>query len=254
MKGQSTNRMVGSDFRPTLCGHFHFNDTLVPTQLVLLVATCRARTPRSIPPNEGRRLAHPFGPIGLDDVAVFEVDESFDCQAALEAGRHLADIVAEVLEAGHGAGYDFRTAAKNSDRRASSYRAVVDVDSGNLRPPTEVEHGSNSRATLEYVFVDGLQHALERVFDIFGQVVDNVVITDLDAFGASQRAGAGLRLRVETEDDRLGRHGKHDIALGDESARRVDDVDFRLLGVEFLQRAANRFNRALDIGLDDEVE
>jgi len=29
LKGQSTNWMVGSAFRPTLCSHFHANDTML---------------------------------------------------------------------------------------------------------------------------------------------------------------------------------------------------------------------------------
>ena len=42
--------------------------------------------------------------------------------------------------------------------------------------------------------------------------------------------------------------------LGDRADRAVDDVDPHFAAAQFLQRLADRFDAALDIGLDDDVE
>ena len=73
------------------------------------------------------------------------------------------------------------------------------------------------------------------------------------SFSASALA-LGVGTHVEADDDRVGRVGQHDVGLGDTADRRVDDVDADLGLVHLVERVLERLDRALHVGLDDEVE
>ena len=59
---------------------------------------------------------------------------------------------------------------------------------------------------------------------------------------------------VEANDDCVGRGGQRYVGLGHATHGRVNDLDLDLGLVHFLKRVAQRFDGALNVGLDDQVE
>ena len=138
--------------------------------------------------------------------------------------------------------------------RASLYLTVVDIEARDFEPPAHAEGCPDCGVSFGNVPIDGFEQSCEGAFHVFQQVVDDVVMADFNAFLIGKRHRALSGLGVEAYDNRLGCEAEHDIALRNRAACNVDDVDPGLLGVQAVERALDRFDGALHIGLDDEVE
>src|SRR5205085_1601248 len=103
-------------------------------------------------------------------------------------------------EARLGVAADLTTAYQGAGDVAELARAV---DLADLR-----------RAEL-HLFVLGLEQALERRLDLVDRLVDDRVVADVDALTLGQLARLALGPDVEADDHRVGRHGQHDVVLGD---------------------------------------
>ena len=100
----------------------------------------------------------------------------------------------------------------------------------------------------------GREHADEGLLDVLGQLVDDAVGADVDALALGERPRLRVRTHVEADHDRVRGGREHDVALGDRPDARVDDVDAHLGVADLRELARDRLDRALHVGLDDEVE
>ena len=100
----------------------------------------------------------------------------------------------------------------------------------------------------------GREHADERLLDVLGELVDDAVRAHVDALALGESARLGVRADVEADHDRVRGRREHDVALGDGADARVDDVHADLGVVDLRELADDGLDRALHVGLDDEVE
>ena len=61
--------------------------------------------------------------------------------------------------------------------------------------------------------VIGGELADERLLDLLGELVDDVVRADLDALARRELARLGVRADVEADDERVGGGREHDVVL-----------------------------------------
>ena len=96
------------------------------------------------------------------------------------------------------------------------------------------------------------QHARTRLLDVVHEVVDDVVVADLDAVALGQLARLLVGADIEADDRRAGGLGQHDVAslMPPTPARMMRARDF--VGAELVERADDRLDRALHIGLDEQ--
>src|SRR5947207_10924869 len=113
--------------------------------------------------------------VRLDDVALLEVLEVGQADAALVARLHLADVVLEALERSDGAVPDHDPVAQEADLRAARDRAVADVAAGNLADPRHREDLPHLGFARDHFGELGLQHPFEGRVDVFEHLVDDLI-------------------------------------------------------------------------------
>src|SRR5690606_13346465 len=92
------------------------------------------------------------------------------------------------------------------------------------------------------------------LLNVVHEIVDDVVVTDLDAVLISCRACLLVGTDVEAEDDCTRGLCQRNIALGDRTSARMDDACTHFVGAELVERDVDRFDRTLHVTLDDERE
>src|SRR3954471_15978448 len=192
--------------------------------------------------------------VGLQHVALLDVLEVREHDAALEAGRDLAHVVVEALERVDRRVVDDRAVAHHADPRAAADDAVGDVAARDRADP----RGAERRADLDGA--DGLldllrrEHALHGVAQVVERLVDHRVAADLHAFALGGGARVADRANVEAEDHRVGRGGEHDVGLADAADAAAHDVDLDLALRQAGDLVLEGLERAGDVRLEHEVE
>src|SRR5712691_8589391 len=192
--------------------------------------------------------------VRLEHVALFDVVEALEQDAALEALLDLAHVVLD--------------APQRRDRRLVDDGAVP--HDAHLRPPaddTARDHAAGDRADARRaeqrahlglaerrLGLDRFQHADERLLDVLGQLVDDAVRADLDADALGQRARLGARAHVEADDQRAGGAREVDVVLRDAAHALVNDVHANFGVLDLLQLGDCRLDGADDVALQDQVQ
>ena len=104
-------------------------------------------------------------------------------------------------------------------------------------------------------FLDlGDQQSLDGLLDVVGDLVNDIVAADLDILllGLDDRPVLGGD--TEADHDGLRGVGQQDVALGDAADALEQDADRHLAVLQFLQLLGQGLDRALNVGLDDQVE
>src|SRR6266567_3088658 len=190
----------------------------------------------------------------LDDVAFLDVIEAVEQDSALEAFGDFARIILEPLELGDRRLVDDRPVADDTCLRGAADDAARDHAAGNRSQPRDLEEGTYLRLAERLFLLDGLEHPDERLLDVLGELVDDAVRTDLDAFTLRKRSGFGIRSDVEPDHSRAGGRGEHDVALGDAAHALVDDVHAHLRVLDLGELGDGRFDGPDHIALEDEIE
>src|SRR4051794_10661079 len=189
----------------------------------------------------------------FDDVPLLEVVVAREADAALVVLGDLPDVVSEPAERLDPVG-DHDLAVPPDASAAADDPPVGDEAAGDDGALADAEDLADLRAALDDLDDLGLEQALERCRHVVGQLVDDVVQPDVHTLGVGGPAGRLGDLRVEADDDRVGRRRKHDVVVGDVAGALVEDVDPDLLLVELLERVADRTERSRHVGLEDDPE
>ena len=171
----------------------------------------------------------------FDDVALHDVVEVGEADAALVVLLDLADVVAEPAERLDPVGGDDLGAPPDAGVAAADDPAVGDERAGDDRALADADDLADLRPTLDDLDDLRLEQALERRLDVVGELVDDVVEPDVDALGLGGAAGGLGDLRVEADDDRVRRGRQHDVVVGDVAGALEQDVEPDLVLVELLE-------------------
>ena len=132
-------------------------------------------------------------------------------------------------------------------------RDIAPSDSTNTR---DAEDLANLCFTGDDLFVLRLEQTDERVVDIFQDVVDDLVEPELHVFALRDLTRLAVRPHVEPDDGRVRHDREVDVGLGDaaDAAKHERQANFVVILVELAQGVGDRFERALGVGLDDQVQ
>src|SRR5215212_7889396 len=178
--------------------------------------------------------------VELQYVALLDVVEVLDTDAALEALAHRADIVLEALERADRAVVHDRTIAHNAHTVVARDLAPGDVaarDRADPRYPEGLAHLGRRRLVLGSL---GGEHAAHGGFDLLEGLVDNVVGPDLGALPLGDLFGRVSRSDVEAEQDPIARRGEHYVRVGEGTDAAAHYVDPHLVGGEPGERLLER--------------
>ena len=138
--------------------------------------------------------------------------------------------------------------------RAAGDDARAHVATGDGADPRHPEDLADLGLAGDDLLVLRREHADHRLLDVLEQLVDDLVGADLDVLGVGQLAGLAVRAHVEADDRGVGRGGQRDVVLGDAADGAVHERQLDLRAVELAQALGDRLERAVDVGLEDEVE
>src|SRR5688572_15163102 len=190
----------------------------------------------------------------LDLVLDPDVVVALHADAALGAGAHLAGVVLEALQRLELALEDDDIVAQHPDRVVAAHVAVDDQAARHGAELARAEHLAHF-GKADDLFLDlGREHAGERRADVVDRLVDHAVIAHFHVLVAQRVARRGVRADVEGDHARPGSGGEHDVRLGQSADAARDDLDGDLVRGQLGERLAQRLRRALDVGLDEQVD
>ncbi len=136
------------------------------------------------------------------------------------------------------------------DRHVSFFHETT----GNRADLRNLEDLQHLGAAFFLLFVFRLEHADHRLLDIFEKSVDHLVAADFNAHFFRGVACRGGHVDIESEDNRFRGIGELDIGLGNSAHARVQDLDGDLVALDSVKRLNDRFDRALNVAFDDQVQ
>ena len=132
--------------------------------------------------------------------------------------------------------------------------AVGDAAAGDVADFRHLEYFENL-SVAEHGFADGRrQQAGHGLFHVVDQIVDDVVVADFDAVALRRFARFLVGAHVEGDDRHAGGFGQRDVAFRNAADAVVQHAGRDFVGAELVERAVDRFQRSLHVGLDDQRE
>src|SRR5579862_3877936 len=192
--------------------------------------------------------------VRLDHIALLDVLEVREHDAALEAGVDLAHVLVEASQARDRRVVDHGRVAHEPDARAADDMALGDEAARDRADPGGAEGLADLRLTHRLLDLFGLEHALHRRAQLLDGAVDHGVAADLDPLALGNGARVADRAHVEGEDHRVGGRREHHVGLVDPADAAVDDVDGDLVLRELRDLVLDGLDRARDVALEHEVE
>src|SRR6476646_1162651 len=146
----------------------------------------------------------------LEQVAFLDVVVVLQLDAALEAGRDLADVVLHAPHRLDLAGVDDDVLAQQAEARAAADDARRDHRACHRADLRRHEHRPDlGRADRLLALLVG-EHAGHRRLDLVDRVVNDVVVADVDAIVLGELPRPGIGANVEADDHGLGGDGEVD--------------------------------------------
>src|SRR5438477_181057 len=211
---------------------------------------CTSRGPRRL----GQRGPDRLQLVRLDHVAGLEIGEVLDPDSALESLVHLSDVVLEALEGSDLAGDDGLLVAQQAHHRGPGDLAVGDRGAGDSPQLRHVEGLQHLRVAHHLLLDDGLEQALHGQLHVVERLVDDVVLLERHSLRRGRLRRLRLGFDAEPHDHGLRGSGQHHVALGDVADGRMNHVHGDLRSGQLRQRRLQRFDRPMDVGLDDDLE
>lgn len=134
----------------------------------------------------------------FDDVALFELVEVAQHDAAFVTGLDFADVVGEPFEALATGPGDLLLVANNADVRTPPEGSIQDEAASDTTETARLKELADFGVTIDLSFVDGFEHALEGFVHVFEDLVDDVVGADFDAGGFGLLADPSTRVLKAT--------------------------------------------------------
>src|ERR1700760_3015218 len=195
-----------------------------------------------------------FGLEELEHVALFDVGVPLEHDPALLSLVDFGDVVFEASQRGEFAGPDDGAVAQQADAGGFDRLALGDLAAGDPADFRRFERFFDDDLADRLLDLEGVEQALHRVAQVFGDFVDDRVGADVDALAVGGTAGVRQRPHVEADDDRFGGRRGHHRGPVDATGLRVDDVDRDPFLRDFRELVLERLERAGHVGLEHDVE
>ena len=192
--------------------------------------------------------------IAFHNIALFDIVEFFNGQAALVAAGHFLRRVLESLEGTQHALVNDDAVPDQADGAVADDLAVLDVAARHGAHAGDLVGLADLRVTQQSLPVLGGQHTLHGGSDFVNAVVDNPVHPHIHVLPHRAIPGRRVRPDIESHDDGAGGGGQHHVGLVHRAHAAVDDPDVYFLVGELFQRCLHGLHAALDVGLDNECQ
>ena len=97
------------------------------------------------------------------------------------------------------------------------------------------------------------QHTAHCRFHFVDQVIDDGVVTQIQAFRFNYFTCRGISTYVEANQDGVGRRSQGSVGFGDTTYARTDDLHFNFVSRQFQQGVGDSFHRTLYVCLQDDI-
>ena len=134
-----------------------------------------------------------YGAIGFYDVFFLPIVETFDSHSSLEAVCDFSHVVLEAPETGGNACRDNIAAADDTETIATRDVPVADIYPGDSGASAKIEDGSNGCPAFEDILEYRLEHSAQGAFYILEHMIDDIVVSYLDAFFVGECLSTLLR-------------------------------------------------------------
>src|SRR5690606_18905281 len=171
---------------------------------------------------------------------------------AAETGTDFLDVLLEAATALQHARPDDHVVAQQAHLGIATHDSIGDHATGNLADARDAVDLADFDHADDFLALFGRQHAGQGVANIVHRVVDDVVVTQVDAVVLGQFLGTLFGAHVEADDYRIGGDGQVDVAFRDATHSGVHELLTTFVGGELDQGLHQLFLRALHVGLDDE--
>src|ERR1700693_878439 len=131
----------------------------------------------------------PLEAVCLHDVAGFEFLEAFEPNATLLARGHLPHVLLEVLQRADPALEDLLLAPQQLGPTATGYLALDDTAAGDHALARDLDRDHDLDLALTNLTISRLTQTFGCTLDVFGELVDDVVVADLDLCSFRGRDG-----------------------------------------------------------------
>ena len=144
--------------------------------------------------------------------------------------------------------------AQEADLRAAGDDALAHRAAGDRADLGDSEDRADLGLAGDDLLVDRLEQAEHRGLDLLDELVDDLVGADLHALGLGHLPAAPVGPDVEADDRGVGRARELHVVLGDAAHPAVHQHQLDVVALELAQRLAAGLERALDVGLEHDVE
>src|SRR5690606_36029361 len=190
----------------------------------------------------------------FDLVADLDVVVALHADTALHTVTHFGDVVLEATQRFQLAFEDHHVLAQYADRTVAVDGALDDhaaSDSAELRRTEHVTHFRGAQDVLANI---AAEHTGERLLDVFDDVVDDVVVAHIEAFGLDDLARTGVSTDVEAEQHGIRSQRQVGIGLGDTTDAATDHTHLHFVVAQGAERTLQGLQRTTHVGLEDDVE
>src|SRR5690606_6067109 len=189
----------------------------------------------------------------FDLVAHFHV-VAFNADTTFHTVANFRHVILEATQGFQLAFKDHHVVTQDADRLVTVYGALGHHTAGHLTELRRTEHIAHIGNAHDIFAEFRLEHASQGRFHIINQVIDDAVVTQIQAFLLNQALGCSIRTHVETEDNSVGSHGQADVGLGDTAHTRRNNLHLNLVVAQVLQSLGNGFQRTTHVGLEHHIE
>src|SRR5713101_8216099 len=213
----------------------------------------RGRTAHSLRFRRGELAQNRFHLEGFDNVVGFHVVEVLERDTAFVALRDFARVILEALQ-GRELAFPYRAPVADQARASAADNLAVDHHASRDGRAGDVENLADFGAAKRLLAVSRCEQTFHRLTHVVDCFVDDGIEANLDAFFLGEIRGFRFRTDIEADYDGFGSRRERHVGFGYRSGRAVNHFELDLVGREPRERVGERFDRALHVALQDDLE
>src|SRR5690606_35916722 len=177
----------------------------------------------------------------LNHIADLVVVVALQGDTVLHAGTHLGHVVFEAAQRLQLAFENHHVFTQYANRTVAVHRAFDHHATGHRAKLRRAEHVTYLGDTQDIFPHITAEHTGERLLDVLDDVVNDVVVAHVEAFGLDDLARPCVSTHVEAEQYRIGGERQVGIGLGDATDAATDHTHLHLVVAQGTERALQGF-------------
>src|SRR5690606_26935306 len=181
-------------------------------------------------------------------VVVLHADTTF------HPGTNFVDVVFEATQRLQLALEDHHVVAQNPDRLVPLHHTFLHHTAGHLTELGRTEGIPDLSNTNDVFAILWRQHPRQRLLDVFDDVVDHAVVTQIQPFTLHNPARTGVSTDVKADDHGVGCQCQVDVSFGNSTHAASHDLHLDLIVAQLAQGADQSLKGTAYVGLEYDIE